>query len=94
MGKQEMKRRAAALLEDVVQELADRPTRDEESERLVLVRRPGVDSSDEEAPERTGEGRHGRPMKVDREVCGKTTSTRGRRWHFRAASAGDGRTAW
>jgi hypothetical protein len=34
-------------------------------------------------------------MKVDRELCGATTpTTRGTRWHFQAASAGDGRTAW
>ena len=94
MGKQEVKRRPAALLDNRLQQLAKRPSRDEERERLVFVGGPGVDSGDQEAPERTGEGRDGRVMKVEGDPLGEAMTTLHRRWHFRVRSADDGRAAW
>jgi hypothetical protein len=94
MGKQEVKRRPAALLENRVQQLAKRPSRDEERERLVFVGGPGVDSSDQEACECAGEGRDGSVMKVERDPLGEAVATLHRRWHFRVRSADDGRAAW
>ena len=93
MGDQEVKRCTAALLEDRVEQLAEGPARDEEGERLVLVGRPGVNSGDQEAPDSPGDGGDGGSMSVDRD-SGEAITTRRRRWHFRAGSAGDGRTAW
>ena len=47
VDEQEVERRAAPLLEHDVEELADRLVADEERERLVLVRRPGVQLGEE-----------------------------------------------
>ena len=48
-GEQEVERRAAALLEHDLEQVAERVAADEERQRLVLVRRPGEELVEEEA---------------------------------------------
>jgi hypothetical protein len=83
-GEEEVQRRAAALADNGLQDVAERAAPDEESERLVLVRRPRVQEPDQDAGERAGHDRRRRPEELDVMDTRVQADTAGSVFHSRA----------